>query len=55
MKEVVNDMKHTANTDFQVIQLARRECDFTFLVANNSKILQKMKWEPTYNNLELIC
>lgn len=55
VKEVVNAMKHATNTDFQVIQVARREGDSAFLVANNSKILQKMQWQPKYNNLELIC
>ena len=55
VKEVVNAMKHATSTDFQVIQVARREGDPAFLVANNTKILQKMKWQPEYNNLELIC
>ena len=55
VKEVVNAMKHVTNIDFQVKQVARREGDPAFLVANNTKILQKMKWQPKYNNLELIC
>lgn len=55
VKEVVNAMKHATNRDFQVIQVAKREGDPAFLVANNTKILQKMKWQPKYNNLELIC
>lgn len=55
VKEVVNAMKQTTNTDFQVIQVARREGDSAFLVANNSKILQKMQWKPKYNDISLIC
>lgn len=41
--------------DFQVIQVARREGDSTFLVANNTKFLMKMKWQLKYDNLEVIC
>lgn len=55
VKEVVNAMKQTTNTDFQVIQVERREGDSAFLVANNSKILQKMQWKPKYNDISLIC
>lgn len=55
VKEVVNAMKQTTNTNFQVIQVERREGDSAFLVANNSRILQKMKWKPKYNDISLIC
>jgi UDP-glucose 4-epimerase len=55
VKEVVNAMKQASNTDFQVKQVSRREGDPAFLVANNTKILQKMNWQSSHNNLELIC
>lgn len=55
VKEVINAMKNATKSEFQVIQSPKREGDPAFLVANNTKILEKMHWKPKYNNLELIC
>jgi UDP-glucose 4-epimerase len=40
--------------DFKVIKGERREGDPSILVSDNTKIKEKMKWVPSYNNLELI-
>lgn len=55
VKEVIAAMKNAVKKDFNVIVTKKREGDPAFLVANNTKILEKMNWKPKYNNLELIC
>ncbi|ACN98370.1 UDP-glucose 4-epimerase [Sulfurihydrogenibium azorense Az-Fu1] len=53
--EVINTMKKVSGVDFKVEFTGRREGDPAILIADNSKIKNKMKWQPKYNNLELIC
>lgn len=55
VKEIVNSIKNVTNCEFKTQIVERREGDPAFLVADNSKILDKMKWKPKFNNLEFIC
>lgn len=55
VKEVIDTMKKVSNVDFKVEITKRRAGDPSILISNNNKIKTKMKWEPKYNNLELIC
>lgn len=55
VKEIVNSIKNITNINFKTQIVGRREGDPAFLVADNSKILDKMKWKPKFNNLEFIC
>lgn len=53
--EVINTMKEISGIDFKVDCLPRRAGDPSELIANNAKIIDKMKWAPKYNDLKLIC
>jgi len=55
VKEVIEYMKKSTNTDFQVDISPRRLGDPASLVSNNTKIKVKMNWTPKYNDLGLIC
>ncbi|WP_419677889.1 UDP-glucose 4-epimerase GalE [Aliarcobacter lanthieri] len=55
VKGIVNSIKNITNCDFKTQIIERREGDPAFLVSDNGKILDKMKWKPKFNNLELIC
>lgn len=55
VKEIVNNVKEITSINFKVEVVERREGDPAFLVADNSKVLEKMKWKPNFNNLESIC
>lgn len=55
VKEVIDTVKKASGVDFTVEVAARREGDPAELVADNSKIMKEMGWEPQYDNLELIC
>ncbi|MDD2509190.1 MAG: UDP-glucose 4-epimerase GalE [Aliarcobacter skirrowii] len=55
VKEIVNSIKNVTNCEFKIQIVERREGDSAFLVADNSKILDKMKWKPKFDNLEFIC
>ena len=54
VKEIIDSVKNTMKCDFKVIKGERREGDPSILVSDNTKIKEKMKWVPSYNNLELI-
>jgi UDP-glucose 4-epimerase len=53
--EVVNTMKEVSGVDFKVEFTGRREGDPAVLIADNTKIKEKMRWQPKYNDLKLIC
>lgn len=53
--EVINTMKEVSGIDFKVEFTGRREGDPAILIADNTKIKEKMKWKPKYNDLKLIC
>ncbi|RLA84544.1 MAG: UDP-glucose 4-epimerase GalE [Epsilonproteobacteria bacterium] len=55
VKEIVDSMKKISNNNFEVIVAPRRDGDPAILIADNTKIINKMNWKPKYNNLELIC
>lgn len=54
VKEIVDSVKNTMKCDFKVLKGERREGDPSTLVSDNTKIKEKMKWEPKYNDLGLI-
>ncbi len=53
--EVINTMKEVSGVDFKVEITGRRSGDPAVLIADNTKIKEKMKWTPKYNDLKLIC
>lgn len=53
--EVINTMKKVTGVDFKVEVTGRREGDPAELVADNKKIVEKLKFTPKYNDLSLIC
>jgi len=55
VKNVIFTMETVSNVTFDVIQSEKRIGDPSFVIANNNKIQEKMKWVPKYNDLELIC
>ena len=55
VKEVLKAMEKVSGIDLNIILEPRREGDPAELVADNSKILNKLKWTPKFNDLEIIC
>lgn len=55
VKEVIDTIKKVSEVDFKVVIAPRREGDPAELVADNTKIKEKMGWIPKYDDLELIC
>lgn len=55
VKEVINAVKKITNIDFRVDVVERRDGDPAILVADNTKIKNKMNWVPKYDDLDLIC
>ncbi len=55
VKEVIQAVQKVSGVDFKVKIAPRREGDPAELVADNTKIKQKMGWIPKYDDLELIC
>jgi UDP-glucose 4-epimerase len=55
VKEVIKTMKQVTNVDFFVDIADRRVGDPTILIADNSKVMNKMNWTPKYDDLALIC
>jgi len=53
--EVVNAMKEVSGVDFKVEFVGRRDGDPVLLIADNSKIKEKMQWQPQYDDLKFIC
>ena len=53
--EVINTMKEVSGVDFKVEYTGRREGDPAILIADNTKILNYLKWRPRYDDLKLIC
>ena len=54
VKEVVETVKKVTGREFKVIETERRSGDPPFLVADNSKIKEKLQWKPKYDDLEFI-
>ncbi len=54
VREVVSAVKKATGIDFTVEEAARREGDPPVLVADNSKIKEKLNWKPVHDDLEYI-
>lgn len=54
VKEVVDAAKKVTQTDFKVEQTNRRQGDPPVLIADSSKIKEKLLWTPKYDNLQYI-
>jgi UDP-glucose 4-epimerase len=55
VKEVIDTMKKVTGVDFKVEIASRRPGDPAILVADSTKIREKMGWKPSYDDLEFIC
>jgi UDP-glucose 4-epimerase len=54
VREVVNTAKKVTGIDFNVEEIGRRQGDPPALVADSSKIKQRLNWEPKYDDIEYI-
>jgi len=54
VKEVVDSVKRVSKKDFQVRVESRREGDPPILVASSEKIRSKLKWAPSYTDIDQI-
>jgi UDP-glucose 4-epimerase len=54
VKEVVNMAKKVTNRDFTVVETERRPGDPPALVADSSKLKEKLRWTPRHDDLEYI-
>ena len=54
VKEVVETAKKVTGIDFPVEETDRRPGDPAVLVANNSKLVNKLDWKPKYDDIEYI-
>jgi len=54
VKQVVETAKKVTGIDFPVEETGRREGDPAVLVADSSKIKQKLGWKPKFDDLEYI-
>ncbi len=55
VKEVIQTVKKVTEKDFKVVSQGKRAGDPAMLISNNERIKNKMKWQPRYDDLELIC
>ncbi len=55
VSEVIETMKKVSGVDFQVEKGPRRAGDSAVLVSDNTKIRSVLRWEPRFDDLELIC
>ncbi|WP_051428175.1 MULTISPECIES: UDP-glucose 4-epimerase GalE [unclassified Lebetimonas] len=55
VKEVIDTMKKVSGVDFKAENAKRRAGDPAMLISDNSKIKEKMKWQPKYDDLGFIC
>lgn len=54
VKEVVDTVKKVTGIDFKVEETGRRAGDPVVLVADNTKLKQKLNWRPEFDDLEYI-
>ena len=54
VREVVAAAKKVTGIDFEVEETGKREGDISILIADNTKIKQKLDWQPKYDDLEYI-
>ncbi|MFX4284761.1 UDP-glucose 4-epimerase GalE [Aliarcobacter butzleri] len=55
VKEIIETVKQISDKNFEILFEKRRSGDPAILVADNTKIKKKMKWNPKYDDLNLIC
>ncbi len=55
VREIIDTMKTTNNVNFDVHIGPRRPGDSAILISDNSKIKEKMGWEPQFNDIKIIC
>ncbi len=53
--EVLETMRKVSGVDFVAEIKERRAGDPSILISDNTKIREKMQWQPKYDDLELIC
>ena len=54
VREVVAAAKKATGIDFEVGEAGRRKGDPSILIGDNTKIKQKLNWQPKYDDLEYI-
>ncbi|HIQ24836.1 MAG TPA: UDP-glucose 4-epimerase, partial [Persephonella sp.] len=54
VKEVVNTAKKVTGIDFKVEETDKRPGDPAILVADSTKLKQKLNWKPKFDDLEYI-
>jgi len=54
VKEVIKMTKKVTNRDFRVVETARRPGDPPALIADSSKLKEKLRWTPRHDDLEYI-
>jgi len=55
VKEIIKKMQKVSNKLISIKIKNKRDGDSEILIADNSKLIKKMKWIPKYNDLSLIC
>ncbi len=55
VKEVIDTMRRVSGNDFKAQIAPRRAGDPAILIADSSKLRSSTKWQPHYDDLELIC
>ncbi len=55
VRQVINCVKKVSGVNFKVLEADRRPGDIVSLSANSSKLKNKLKWVPKFDNLEVIC
>lgn len=51
IKEVINCAEQVTNTKIKIQECARRDGDPPILVGNSQKAIEKLAWQPVYDNL----
>lgn len=52
--EVINAVKRISGNDFSARMAPRREGDIPAIVANSNRMMERLNWQPRYNNLDQI-
>ncbi|WP_413578485.1 UDP-glucose 4-epimerase GalE [Bdellovibrio sp. HCB290] len=55
VREVLTTLRKVSGNEFPIVEEGRRAGDPAILIADSSKIRKAFKWEPKYDNLEVIC
>ncbi|MDP6433877.1 MAG: UDP-glucose 4-epimerase GalE [Arenicellales bacterium] len=55
VREVIETVKAVSGVDFEVVEGSRRAGDPPALIADSSKIRERLGWTPNLDNLEIIC